>query len=81
MTEYKPDWVSVPGETIADIIEERGISPEAFGEMLGRDLPWVLGLLKGDVLIDVTLAHELAEVFGITAQFWLNREKNYRSRL
>jgi len=28
--EFKPDWVSAPGDTIADILEERGLTVEEF---------------------------------------------------
>ena len=62
---YCPDWVSPPGETLAEILEEREMTRSQFGEKM----------------IDGEIALAFESVLGISSVFWLNREKNYRDCL
>ena len=78
---YSPDWVSPPGETLADILEERGITRSQFGEMLGWSIDDVEQIIKGEKMIDAEIALAFESVLGISSIFWLNREKNYRDCL
>ena len=78
---YCPDWVSPPGETLADILEERGITRSQIGEMLGWSIDDVERVIKGEKMIDGEIAVAFESVLGISSIFWLNREKNYRDCL
>ena len=78
---YSPDWVSPPGETLADILEERGITRSQFGEMLRWDVDEVERVIEGEKMIDGEIALAFESVLGISSIFWLNREKNYRDCL
>ena len=78
---YCPDWVSPPGETLAEILEERGITRSQFGEMLGWDVEDVKRVIEGKKMIDGEIALAFEFVLGISSIFWLNREKNYRDCL
>lgn len=78
---YSPDWVSPPGETLAEILEERGMTRSQFGEMLGWNLEDVERVIKGEKMIDGEIALAFESVLGISSIFWLNREKNYRDCL
>lgn len=73
--EFKPDWVSPPGDTIAEIMEERGVCQAYLGALLVSDL------LSGELPIGEALAARLEETVGCPAQFWLNREAQYREGL
>ena len=33
---FQPDWVSPPGDTIADVLEERNLPPDEFARRIGR---------------------------------------------
>lgn len=75
---YCPDWVSPPGETLAEILEERGMTRSQFGEMLGWSVEDVEQVVEGKKMIDSEIALAFESVLGISSVFWLNREKNYR---
>ena len=34
-TSFEPDWLSPPGDTIADVLEERGWSQAEFAQRIG----------------------------------------------
>ena len=79
---YSPDWVSPPGETLADILEERGITRSQFGKMMGGwSVEDVEQVIEGEKMIDGEIALAFESVLGISFIFWLNREKNYRDCL
>lgn len=78
---YSPDWVSPPGETLAEILEERGMTRSQFGEMLGWSVEDVEQVIEGEKMIDGEIALAFEAVLGISSIFWLNREKNYREYL
>lgn len=78
---YAPDFVSPPGETLAEILEERGITRSQFGEMLRWDVEDVEQVIEGKKMIDGEIALAFESVLGISSIFWLNREKNYRDCL
>ena len=78
---FKPDWVSPPGDTILNYLEESGETKEAFGLAMGLDMHKVEELLDGRYHINNKVAQQLAELFKISAQFWKNREKHYRQGL
>jgi HTH-type transcriptional regulator/antitoxin HigA len=79
--EFQPDWVSAPGETISDILEERDISQIQFAQETGLTLEQAGQLLKGHARITSEIAQQLVVVLGGTAAFWLNRESQFRHDL
>lgn len=76
--EFKPDWVSPPGDTVRDILEEKGISIEQFATTMGWASRHALGFLDGAIALTEEIAEALARHFGGTKDFWLAREKAYR---
>ena len=78
LAEFKPDWVSPPGDTISDILEERGISKGEFCRLCNFSLTFTNFLLAGNVLIDAEIAQTLARVLGASKEFWLSREDTFR---
>jgi HTH-type transcriptional regulator/antitoxin HigA len=78
---FQPDWVSAPGETIADIMEERRISAAELARRLGCS-GWELErLISGDFPISAKLAGKLAQCLGGSRRFWRNRERHFREFL
>lgn len=69
---------SPPGDTIGDIMQERGISRRAAARRLNISGAALKNLLTGKFYIDNDMACRLSEVFGSTPVFWENREKQYR---
>jgi HTH-type transcriptional regulator/antitoxin HigA len=79
--EFRPDWLSAPGDTLADILEERGWSQSEFAERTGYTEKHVSLLINGKASITQDTALKLERVVGSTASFWLSREAQYREAL
>jgi HTH-type transcriptional regulator/antitoxin HigA len=78
---FRPDWVSPPGETILDLIEEREWSQTELAQRLGFSPKHLNQLVKGKAALSEDAALRLERVLGSTANFWLNREAKYREHL
>lgn len=78
---FAPDWISPPGETIADLIEEQGWSQADLAKRLGYTLKQVSLLIDGKASVTKEIALKLKNVLGSTAGFWLRREALYRAEL
>lgn len=78
---YRPDVVSAPGETLLDILEERGMSQAELAERTGRPLKTINEIVKGKTALTSDTSIQLERVLGISAEFWNQREANYRSFL
>jgi HTH-type transcriptional regulator / antitoxin HigA len=73
--------VSAPGETLADILDDQGLSIDQLAEQLGCSLADASALVAGEIILTAQLAIRLETAFGAPAAFWLNREKRYRQAL
>jgi HTH-type transcriptional regulator / antitoxin HigA len=85
MTEFSqnftPDWISPPGDTIADLIEEREWTQVDLAKRLGFTKKHVSQLINGKAPITEETALKLESVLGSTVGFWLSREAQYRAKL
>ena len=80
-SDFEPDWISPPGETIADILEEKDLSSEDFARRIGQTSAHVKDLIDGRMPITPDVAKRLAEVLGASKSFWVAREAQYRRQL
>ena len=78
---FDPQWVSPPGDTILDLLEERGWPQSEFAERTAYTPKHVSLLVNGKAPITEDTAFRLERVLGGTAQFWLSREANYREAI
>ncbi len=78
---FQPDRVSPPGDTIIDIMEERGWNQAELSQRLGFSTQHLNQLIKGKVPLSDEAAQRLERVLGSTANFWRNREARYRGHL
>lgn len=78
---FAPDWASPPGDTILDLLEERGWTQQQLADRLGYSLKHVNQLVKGKVPLTDDAAVRLQNVLGVSIGFWLKREALYRERL
>ena len=76
---FAPDWVSPPGDTILDLIEERGWTQAELAVRLGYSPKHVNQLVNGKVPLSEDAALKLERVLGSSVSFWLNREAKYRT--
>ena len=76
---FAPDWISPPGDTIEDLLEERGWTKAEFAERTGFTAKHVNELVKGRVPITADAAERLSLVLGSTPDFWLVRDAQYQA--
>lgn len=76
---FRPDWISPPGDTLADLLEERSMTQTELAERLGVSLKHVNRVTKGAASISAELALGLEKVFGAPAAFWMTREAHFRA--
>lgn len=80
-SQYTPDSFSIPGETLLEILEEKGMSQAELAERMGRPLKTVNEIVKGKTSITPDTSLQLERVIGIPAEFWNIREANFRAQL
>lgn len=78
---FQPDWVSPPGATILDLLEERGSTVGEFATASQRSIQEVSALLYGSGALNEAWAQQLSSLIGASPTFWLRREEQYRSNL
>jgi addiction module HigA family antidote len=78
---FSPDWVSPPGGTIEDLLEERGWTQAELGERLGFTSKHVNDLIHARAPLTPDAAERLSRVLGSTTDFWLVREAQYQAAL
>lgn len=79
--EYSPDLVSQPGETLLEILEERGMTQVAFAIRTGRTPKLINEITRGKAPITTGTAIQFERVLGVPASFWNSRERAYREYL
>src|SRR5690625_1635476 len=77
---FSPDWASPPGDTILDVIEERGWTQAEFSKRTGYSTKYVNQLINGKVPLTVDAALRLEHVLGGSVAFWLKREAEYQDQ-
>jgi len=75
------ELLSPPGDDILETIEYIKMSQVELADRLGKTAPKVHDLITGKEPITYNTALQLEKVLGIDAQFWINRENNYRIKL
>jgi len=78
---FTPNYASPPGDTIKDCLKATNKSVEELRKYLGLGPIIMAYLLDGELEITADICFKLGEFFNIDAQFWMNRELNYRKHL
>jgi plasmid maintenance system antidote protein VapI/Zn-dependent peptidase ImmA (M78 family) len=78
---FEPDWLSAPGGTILDLLEERGMSSNDLAGLLGYSVERTEKLISGKEAITRDVAALLSNQVGGSKKFWLSREMNYRNEV
>ncbi len=78
---YAPDFISPPGETLAEILEERNMSQSELAQRMGRPRKTINEIIKGKAEITSDTALQIELVLGTPASFWIERERLYREYL
>ena len=75
------DLLIHPGETIADLLEDRGITQKELAKRAGVSEPFLSDVIRGKKDISKGLAMGLEYAFGVSRSFWLNLQANYDAEL
>jgi len=79
--EYHPDTVTCPGESLAEILEDCGMSQAELARRTGRPTKTINGIIKGREALTPDTALQLEIVLGVKARFWNSLERNYREHM
>ena len=66
-----------PGQSLADDLEEMGISPAEFDHALAVPPGTIAAILEERCGITAELALRLSHYYGTTARFWMNLQVSY----
>ena len=72
------EYAIPPGETLAEILDDRGMSQAEFARRTARPLKTINEIVKGKAAITSGTALQFERVLGLTATFWNDLETNYR---
>lgn len=75
------DYAVLPGETLAEWLDEREMSQGQLAQRLDKSTKHVNQIINGVAPILPATALDLESVTGIPARFWLSREAVYREDL
>lgn len=79
--QYLPDEVTPPGETLQEVLSDRGITQTELAARLGMAHKTVNEIITGKAPLSHETALALEHVLGISASFWNNYESAYRDSL
>lgn len=79
--EFTPDWVTCPGETLAEWFNDMAIPKSVALRNAGIPPDVLAGLLAGETPVTLELAIKLHQLTFVPTNFWLAMEKNYRAGL
>jgi HTH-type transcriptional regulator / antitoxin HigA len=75
--EYIPSEVSPPGETLADILDEHGMTQADLARRVGHAEKTISEIINGKAPITPEMAVKLEMVLGAPAHFWNMRQTHY----
>ena len=70
-----------PGYYIKEIIDESGLTIEAFAERLGTTPDIIRGLVNGEQPISNDLAQKLSHMLGSSVSYWTNLQNAFDEML
>ena len=75
---YEPDLVLPPGETLVEVIAERGMTQAELAARTGLSAKHINQIVKGIAPITPDTALLLESTTGVSARVWSNLEIAYR---
>lgn len=75
------DLIIHPGETLNDIIEQRGINQSELAKRTGFSAKHISSVLSGSDNISTKFAKSLEYALGIDMMFWINLQNIYNQEI
>jgi len=79
--DYNPDTVSAPGDTLQEMLTDRGMTQTELADRLGLTHKTVNEIIRGKAPISHDTSLALETVLGVPAAFWNRYEAAYRESL
>ena len=74
---HQPDYAFHPGETLAEALDELGMTVSNLARKSGLSRDWLEGLIGGSNAVNLTAASLLEKAIGIPAGFWMRSQANF----
>jgi HTH-type transcriptional regulator/antitoxin HigA len=74
---HHSDLAIHPGEVLAEELEARAMTQRALAEAIGRPEQVVSEIIHGKKGITAETALQLSDVFGVSAELWMNLQASY----
>lgn len=78
---WRPTWRVPPGEILAEILEERGISQTDLAKRMDRPVKTINEIVNGRAALTPETALQLELALGTSATVWTGLEARYREQL
>ncbi|GBE09281.1 hypothetical protein BMS3Abin11_02412 [bacterium BMS3Abin11] len=78
---FKPVWASPPGDTIEELLLNKGMSHRQFADSICLSEAQVDKLIKGKKSITKKIAETLETLLGSTKSYWMKRDSQYKEDL
>ena len=78
---YRPDYAIPPGETLQEVLENKGMSLAELAEKTGSSEKTISEVVRGEAKITRDIALQLERDLGIPAGFWNNLQRQYDETL
>ena len=78
---FQPDYAIHPGETLAETLEELGMSQAELAQRMGRPLQMISEIIQGKKAITAETALQLERATSVPANFWNSSQRNYEAAL
>src|SRR5688572_8113620 len=78
---YQPETITAPGETVAELLEERGMTETELAQRMGRPVKTIDEIIHGKAPLSQRQRFNWSRFFGVPAEYWLNHEAKYRASL
>ena len=76
---FQPDYAIHPGETLAETLEDLGLSQAELAQRTGRPLQVISEIIQGKKAITAETALQLERATGVPASFWNSAQRNYEA--
>ena len=75
---WQPDWAVLPGEILAEALQERRMSQSELARRMDRPVKTINEIVNGKAAITPDTAIQLERAIGISARLWNGLEIRYR---
>ena len=76
--EFRPLYAVPPGNTLEEVLADRGMTQTELARRMGRPLKTINEIIQAKAAITPETSIQLERVLGVPAEFWTNLERHYR---